>query len=57
MRLSDYVFERVEKAGVDSVFLVTGRGALFLTDALAKNEKLKHFCKKKTCFHYSNYIA
>ena len=44
MRLSDYVFERVEKAGVDSVFLVTGRGALFLTDALAKNEKLKHFC-------------
>ena len=44
MRLSDYVFERVTEVGVDSVFLVTGRGALFLTDALAKNEKLKHFC-------------
>ena len=44
MRLSDYVFERVAEAGVDSVFLVTGRGALFLTDALAKNENLKHFC-------------
>ena len=44
MRLSDYVFDRVTEAGVDSVFLVTGRGALFLTDALAKNEKLKHFC-------------
>lgn len=29
MRLSDYVFERVAEAGVDSVFLVTGRGALF----------------------------
>jgi len=24
--------------------LVTGRGALFLTDALAKNQNLKHFC-------------
>jgi acetolactate synthase-1/2/3 large subunit len=44
MRLSDYVFERVAEAGVDSVFLDTGRGALFLTDALAKNENLKHFC-------------
>jgi acetolactate synthase-1/2/3 large subunit len=44
MRLSDYVFDRVTEAGVDSVFLVTGRGSLFLTDALAKNEKLKYYC-------------
>ena len=35
---------RLEEAGVGHVFLVTGRGALFLTDALAKNEKLQSVC-------------
>lgn len=40
MRLADYVMNRLSAAGVRHVFLVTGRGALFLTDALAKNPNL-----------------
>ena len=38
MRLADFVFETLADHGVDTVFLVTGRGALFLTDAVAKWE-------------------
>ena len=44
MRLADYIMLRLEEAGVRHVFLVTGRGALFLTDALAKNSSLKAVC-------------
>jgi len=44
MRVADYIMHRLEEAGVGHVFLVTGRGALFLTDALAKNEKLQSVC-------------
>ena len=33
--------ERLHKAGVEHIFHVTGRGSLFLSDALAKNVKLK----------------
>ncbi len=40
MRVADYVFERLAQAGVQNVFQVTGRGALFLSDALAKNPEL-----------------
>ena len=43
MRLSDYIFERISKIGVDSVFLVTGRGSLFLTDAVVKIKALDTF--------------
>ena len=41
MRLSDYVFARLYSLGVDHVFHVTGRGSLFLTDALAKHKEIK----------------
>lgn len=44
MRLSDFVFESLADAGVDKVFLVTGRGALFLTDAVAKSKRLQAVC-------------
>lgn len=44
MRVADYIMRRLEEAGACHVFLVTGRGALFLTDALAKNEKLQAVC-------------
>lgn len=44
MRLADYVMFRLEQEGVRHVFLVTGRGALFLTDALAKNQNLQAVC-------------
>ena len=39
-RVADYVMRRLHEAGVGHVFLVTGRGILFLTDALAKEEGL-----------------
>jgi acetolactate synthase-1/2/3 large subunit len=44
MRVADYIMHRLEQAGVRHVFLVTGRGALFLTDALAKNDNLTAVC-------------
>lgn len=37
MRVADYIFETLAKAGIQHIFQVTGRGALFLSDALAKN--------------------
>ena len=37
MRVADYIIEKLHKVGIDSIFTVTGRGILYLTDALAKN--------------------
>ena len=36
MRVADYIFESLINQGVDKVFSVSGRGALFLTDAVAR---------------------
>ncbi|MDR1603977.1 MAG: thiamine pyrophosphate-binding protein [Gracilibacteraceae bacterium] len=44
MRLADYVVERVAAAGVKHLFTVTGRGNLFLTDALARAGGLDAVC-------------
>ncbi|RZK00362.1 MAG: thiamine pyrophosphate-binding protein [Novosphingobium sp.] len=41
MRVADYIMQRLAQAGIGPVFLVTGRGALFLTDALAKHPELE----------------
>ena len=41
MRLSDYVMQRLAEANVKRVFQVTGRGTLFLSDALAKSKDLE----------------
>lgn len=41
IRIADYIMQRLVSAGVSHVFQVTGRGALFLSDALAKNTSLK----------------
>ena len=41
MRVADYIMHCLVKAGVEHVFLVTGRGALFLDDALAKHPELE----------------
>ncbi len=41
MRVADYIMQRLVQAGVGHVFQVTGRGALFLSDALAKSVDLK----------------
>lgn len=44
MRVADYIMSRLLEANVGHVFLVTGRGALFLTDALAKYSDLQAVC-------------
>lgn len=41
IRVADYVMNFLSEKGIENVFVITGRGILFLTDALAKNEKLK----------------
>jgi acetolactate synthase-1/2/3 large subunit len=40
MRVADYIMQRLARAGVKHVFQVTGRGSLFLSDALAKSTDL-----------------
>jgi acetolactate synthase I/II/III large subunit len=39
-RVADYIFNRLFDEGVGHIFMVTGRGSLFLTDAVAKHEDL-----------------
>lgn len=41
-RVADYVVRKVNEAGAGYIFLVTGRGILYLTDAVAKNGNIKH---------------
>lgn len=41
MRVADYVMERLVNEGVHHIFQVTGRGALFLSDAVAKHQDLE----------------
>ena len=40
LRVADYVMQRLSNAGVEHLFQVTGRGTLFLSDALAKHTEL-----------------
>lgn len=40
-RVADYIIGRLEQAQVDTIFLITGRGILYLTDAVAKSQKMK----------------
>jgi acetolactate synthase-1/2/3 large subunit len=41
MRVSDYIAEKMYSVGVDSVFLVTGGGMMFLTDGIASNTNIQ----------------
>lgn len=41
IRVADYIVERITEAGVGHVFMITGRGILYLSDAVAKNEKIQ----------------
>ena len=41
MRVSDYIIEYIYKSGVNHIFQVTGRGSLFLNDAVAKHKLIK----------------
>jgi len=47
VRLADCVIEILEEHGVEHVFTVTGGGAAYLCDALAKANKIKYVC----CHH------
>lgn len=40
MRVADYIFLRLQDEGISHIYSVTGRGALFLTDAVAKNSDI-----------------
>jgi acetolactate synthase-1/2/3 large subunit len=40
LRVADYIMQKLHDSGVNHVFQVTGRGSLFLSDALAKNKNL-----------------
>lgn len=39
-RVADYIVEKLNKEGVNDIFMVTGRGLLFLSDAVAKNNNI-----------------
>lgn len=41
MRVADYIVERLHGAGVRHVYMVTGRGLLFLSDAVAKRTAMR----------------
>jgi acetolactate synthase-1/2/3 large subunit len=41
MRVADYIMQRLSQIGVGHVFQVTGRGSLFLNDALAKHPEIR----------------
>ncbi len=41
MRVADYIMSRLHEAGIGHIFMVTGRGALFLTDAVAKHPDIE----------------
>ena len=41
MRVCDYIISRLERENVKNIFQVTGRGALFLNDAVAKSSGIE----------------
>jgi len=42
MRVSDYIINKIYDTGAETLFSVSGRGALFLTDAVAKHGKIRN---------------
>ena len=41
MRLADYIIDYFYSKGVTTLFSVTGRGSLFLNDAVARHKNIK----------------
>lgn len=39
-RIADYVIRKINEGGADHIFLINGRGILYLTDAVAKNKNI-----------------
>lgn len=44
MTVSEYIFDFLQKKGVETVYMVSGSSAMWLTDSLYKNEKVKAVC-------------
>lgn len=44
MKVSNYIFSKLVKEGIDTVFLVTGGGAMHLNDSIARTTGLKFVC-------------
>lgn len=44
MTVSEYIFDFLEKKGCEIVYMVSGSSAMWLTDALKRNEKLRAVC-------------
>jgi acetolactate synthase I/II/III large subunit len=44
IRVTDYIANYVYSMGVETVFMVTGGGMMFLSDGIAKHPKLKSIC-------------
>lgn len=44
MTVAEYIFDFLQKKGVKTVYMVSGSSAMWLTDSLYKNEKLKAVC-------------
>jgi len=44
MRIADYVIERLVKENINHIFMVTGRGILYLSDAVAKHTDMNSIC-------------
>lgn len=44
MTVSEYIFDFIQKKGTDTVFMVSGSSAMWLTDSLCRNEKLRAVC-------------
>ncbi len=42
MRVADYIINSIYNLGTDTIFSVSGRGALFLTDAIAKHGRIRN---------------
>jgi acetolactate synthase-1/2/3 large subunit len=44
MRVADYIIQRLYDAGAKHIYLVTGRGILYLTDAVASHKDVTGIC-------------
>ncbi len=40
IRVSDYIIEKIASEGAKHIFMITGRGVLYLSDAVAKSENI-----------------
>ncbi len=43
-RVADWIIQKLHNEGIDHIFLLTGRGILFLTDAVAGEEGIDSIC-------------